>query len=114
MMTNGQRPKINNGGGAPRMPSVQCPGCGERAFARSTTGKATLLYREVYYHCRNVERCGCQFVVGMATLRATVPSRMPQPLAALPMTTWRHADNDRAANDDGGPPSEPAADAITI
>ena len=111
-MTDGLGPTINRGGGAPRMPSVQCPGCGERAFARSTTGKATLLYREVYYHCRNVERCGCQFVVGIATLRATVPTRMPQPLAVVPMTRWRHADNDRAANDDG-PPSEPGTDAVT-
>lgn len=110
-MTAGRGPKINKGGGAPRMPSVQCPACGERAFARSTNGKVTPTYREVYYHCRDVMRCGSQFVVAMETLRATVASRVPAPMMVLPMTQWRHADNDRAANDDT-PPTEPVADAM--
>lgn len=111
-MHAGRGPKINKGGGAPRMPSVQCPACGERAFARSTTGKATPLYREIYYHCRDAVHCGSIFVVAMETLRATVASRVPAPMIALPMTSWRHAENDRAANDDG-PPTEPVADAMT-
>lgn len=92
------------------MPSVDCPSCGQRAFAR-LTGKRSLLYREVYYHCRNLEDCGHQFVVGISLLRTVRASRWPKPLETLPLTTWRAAANDRAANDDG-PPSEPNADVM--
>lgn len=110
-MNEGQRPASNVGGGQPRMPSVDCPSCGQRAFARRT-GKNSLLYREVYYHCHDVVECGHQFVVGISVLRTVRTSRWPKPLETLPMTTWRAAANDRAANDDG-PPSEPNADSMT-
>jgi hypothetical protein len=93
------------------MPSVECPSCGQRAFARNS-GKKSLLYREIYYHCHDLLDCGHQFVVGISVLRTVRASRWPEPLETLPMTTWRAAANDRAANDDG-PPSEPNADIMT-
>lgn len=91
------------------MPGVDCPACGKRAFARAP-GKRSLLYREFYYHCRDVTDCGHQFVVGMSALRTIRPS-FKKPLELLPITGWRAAANDRAANDDG-PPTEPAMDAM--
>ncbi|MEJ7933631.1 ogr/Delta-like zinc finger family protein [Sphingobium sp. AN558] len=97
--------------GKPRMPHFTCPACSERAFARNS-GKASSLYREIYYHCRNVVDCGHQFVVGMEALRTTRPSRVTKPLAVLPFTTWRPAANDDAANDDG-PPGAAAAHIMT-
>lgn len=111
-MSEGQVPQKIGVGERPRMPSVDCPSCGQRAFARQI-GKRTLLYREVYYHCRDLVECGHQFVVGISMLRTVRASRWPQPLETLPMTTWRAAANDRAANDDDGPPSEPNADTIS-
>lgn len=110
-MSMGQGPEKKVKGGQPRMASVDCPACGQRAFARNT-GIQTLLYREVYYHCRDVRDCGHEFVVGISALRTVRTSRWPKPLETLPMTTWRAAANDRAANDDG-PPSEPNADSMT-
>lgn len=84
------------------LPHVTCPCCGGKAFARAV-GKNSPLYREVYYRCRNPDACGAQFVVGMEAIRLTKPSRYPKPLHTLPMTTWREAANDRAANDDDRP-----------
>ena len=110
-MNDGHRPRTNVGGGQPPMPGGDCPSCGQRAFARQT-GKKSLLYSEVYYVCRDVIGCGHHFVVGISVLRTVRPSVRPDPLESLPMTTWRAAANDRAANDDG-PPNEPAADAMT-
>jgi hypothetical protein len=72
----------------------------------------SLVYREVYYHCRNPDACGHQFVVSMEAIRTTRPSRFPMPRHKLPLTQWHSAANDRAANDDG-PPSEPDTAAIT-
>lgn len=95
----------------PRLPHVTCPSCGGRAFAK-TAGKNSGLYREVYYHCRNADACGHQFVVAMEAIRTVKPSRFPRPLAVLPRTTWHAAANDRAANDDDKPPEEPAANAL--
>jgi len=105
----GQRTQADEG--RPRMPHFICPACGERAFARNS-GKSSNLYRELYYHCRNVVDCGHQFVVGMEALRTTRSSRVPNPLATLPITTWRPAANDDAANDDG-PPGAAAAIHVT-
>lgn len=110
-MSKGQRPQTSVSGERPRMASVDCPCCGQRAFARQI-GKRTLLYREVYYHCRDIRDCGHEFVVGISALRTVRASRWPKPLETLPMTTWRAAANDRAANDDD-PPSEPNADMLT-
>ncbi|GFM28125.1 MULTISPECIES: ogr/Delta-like zinc finger family protein [unclassified Novosphingobium] len=90
-----------------QLPHVTCPACGGKAFARSV-GKNTPLYREIYYHCRNPDACGHQFVVGMEPIRTTRPSRFPRPIAVLPQSQWHSAANDRAANDDG-PPTEPHA-----
>ena len=73
-----------------------------------TTNTASPLYREVYYHCRNPDACGHEFVVSMEAVRATKRSRFPKPLHILPLTQWHAAANDRAANDDG-PPSESGA-----
>jgi DNA-directed RNA polymerase subunit RPC12/RpoP len=92
-----------------QLPHVNCPACGGRAFAK-TVGKKSLLFRELYYACRNPDACGHGFVVEMMATRTTTPSRYPSPLHKLPMTTWRDAANDRAANDDG-PPNEPASSA---
>jgi len=94
-----------------KLPHVRCPACGGKAFARSS-GKNSLTYREAYYHCRNPDACGHQFVVEMVAVRAVRPSRYPNPKVILPLTTWRNAANDRAANDDG-PPQEPAASTLT-
>lgn len=63
--------------------------------------------RELYYRCRNPDACGHEFVVEMVAVRSTKASRFPKPIAVLPMTTWHAAANDRADNDNG-PPSEPA------
>lgn len=83
-----------------KMPHMTCPSCGGRAFAR-TIGKHTPLYREVYYHCRNPDACGHQFVVSMEPTRSIQASRYPNPIAILPVTGWRgHPANDDAANDD--------------
>lgn len=82
-----------------QLPHVTCPACGGGAFARST-GKNSPLYREVYYHCRNPDACGHQFVVSLEAVRTTKRSRFPKPLHVLPMTQWHAAANDRAANDD--------------
>jgi hypothetical protein len=73
-------------------------------------GKKSLLFRELYYACRNPDACGHVFVVEMMATRTTRPSRYPTPLHKLPMTEWRKAANDRAANDDG-PPHEPESSA---
>jgi len=110
-MSKGQRPVTKSVKEQPRMVTVDCPACGARAFARNI-GKKSLLYREVYYHCFDVRDCGHEFVVGISALRTVRPSRWPEPLETLPMTTWRAAANDRAANDDG-PPSEPNSDSMT-
>ncbi|MFC4255698.1 hypothetical protein GRI97_17560 [Altererythrobacter xixiisoli] len=101
-------------GDTAKLPHVRCPSCGGKAFARST-GKHSLTYREAYYHCRNPDACGHQFVVAMEAIRTTRPSRFPSPRAMLPISTWRNAANDRAANDDGadGNPEEPAAGTVT-
>jgi hypothetical protein len=64
-------------------------------------GKNSLLFREIYYQCRNPDACGHVFVVEMMATRTTRPSRFPAPLHKLPITKWRGAANDRAANDDG-------------
>ena len=94
-----------------QLPHVCCPACGGKAFAR-TVGKTSLTFREVYYHCRNPDACGHQFVVEMIATRTTRPSRFPQPQHKLPMTKWHDAANDRAANDDG-PAPEPETSATT-
>jgi len=86
-----------------QLPYVTCPACGGRAHARAV-GKNSPLYREVYYHCRNPDACGHQFVVSMEAVRTVRQSRFPQPIARLPMTSWHAPANDRAANDDGPPP----------
>src|SRR3546814_12668755 len=70
----------------PRLPHISCPACGGRAFAR-TSGKEGVLYREIYFHCRNVDACGHQFVVAMEAIRTVKPSRYPKPLAVLPHTS---------------------------
>jgi len=88
------------------LPHVTCPACGGRAHSRAI-GKNSTLYRELYYRCRNPDACGHEFVVEMVAVRTTKVSRFPNPLAVLPMTTWHAAANDRADNDNG-PPSEPA------
>ncbi|EIZ77793.1 gp19, conserved hypothetical protein [Novosphingobium sp. Rr 2-17] len=93
-----------------QLPHVNCPACGGRAFARSV-GKNSLLFREVYYTCRNPDACGHQFVVEMVAKRTTKPSRFPVLKHKLPMTKWHEAANDRADNDDG-PPPEPVTSAI--
>lgn len=93
-----------------QLPHVTCPACGGKAFAR-TPGMTSPTYREVYYHCRNPDACGHEFVVSMTAVRAVKPSRFPNPLCVLPLTTWRPAANDRAANDDG-PPDEPTVEAV--
>lgn len=111
-MNDGYRPLKKCGGGQPRMPGVDCPSCGQRAFARQT-GKRSLLYSEVYYVCRDTMSCGHHFVVGISVLRTVRPSSHLEPLERLPLTTWRAAANDRAANDDDGPPSEPATGVMT-
>lgn len=96
---------------AVNLPHVLCPACGGKAFARSV-GKNTILFRELYYHCRNPDACGHQFVVEMVAVRTTRKSQFPAPLSVLPMSTFIHADNDRADNDNG-PDHEPAASAVT-
>lgn len=88
-----------------QLPHVTCPSCGGRAFARSV-GKNSPLYREIYYHCRNPDACGHQFVVSMEAIRTVKPSRYPKPLAVLPLSQWHAAANDRADNDNA-PPAEP-------
>lgn len=95
-----------------QMPHVTCPACGGRAFAR-TIGKRSATYRELYYHCRNPDACGHEFVVSMEAVRTIKVSRYPSPLIALPVSQWHAAANDRAANDDDRPPNEPVADAVT-
>lgn len=92
-----------------QLPHVNCPACGGRAFAK-TAGKKSLLFKELYYACRNPDACGHEFVIELMATRSTKPSRYPAPLHKLPMTTWREAANDRAANDDG-PPTEPESSA---
>lgn len=92
-----------------QLPHVNCPACGGRAFAK-TAGKKSLLFKELYYACRNPDACGHEFVIELMATRTTKPSRYPTPLHKLPMTTWREAANDRAANDDG-PPTEPESSA---
>lgn len=96
-----------------QLPHVTCPACEGKAFARGI-GKRSATYREVYYHCRNPDACGLEFVVGMEAVRAVKPSRYPNPLTTLPMTNWHSAANDRAANDDDRPPNQPAAGAVTL
>lgn len=92
-----------------QLPHVNCPACGGRAFAK-TAGKKSLLFKELYYACRNPDACGHEFVIELMATRSTKSSRYPKPLHILPMTTWREAANDRAANDDG-PPTEPVSSA---
>lgn len=94
-----------------KMPHVSCPACGGKAFAR-TSGKCSLTFREVYYHCRNPDACGHEFAVQLVAVRSIKPSRFPKPLHILPQTSWRHAANDRAANDDG-PPQDPVTNVMT-
>lgn len=96
---------------APRMPKVDCPACAGTAFAR-TIGKHTLLYRELYYHCRD-DRCGHVFVVTMEAVRTIRPSMRPNPVERLPLTNWPAIANDRGANDDP-PPDAQAASAMTV
>jgi hypothetical protein len=101
-----------------QLPHVNCPACGGRAFARST-GKSELLFREVYYACRNPDACGHTFVIEMVAVRTIKPSRFPKPLHLLPMSTWRSTPahpviaaipaNENAVNDNG-PAPEPIAD----
>ena len=88
------------------LPHVTGPACGGRAHSRAV-GKNDTLFRELYYRCRNPDACGHEFVVEMVAVRSTKASRFPNPLAVLPLTTWHAAANDRADNDNG-PPSEPA------
>lgn len=85
-----------------QLPHVSCPACGGRAHAR-TVGKHSLLFREVYYECRNPDACAHVFVVELTAIRTTKASRFPTPLHKLPMTNWRNAANDRADNDDDKP-----------
>ena len=98
-----------------QLPHVNCPACGGRAFARST-GKSDLLFREVYYACRNPDACAHTFVVEMVAVRTVNPSRFPKPLHQLKQSTWRSnpslpavAANENAVNDNG-PAPEPIAD----
>jgi uncharacterized Zn finger protein len=95
-----------------QLPHVNCPACGGRAFARSV-GKNSLLFREIYYHCRNPDACGHVFVVEMMATRSTQQSRYPAPKHRLPMTKWHEAANDRAANDDGPTPEPETSATIT-
>lgn len=94
-----------------QMPHVTCPACGGRAFAR-TIGKRSATYRELYYHCRNPDACGHEFVVAMEAVRTVKVSRYPLPLFKLPISQWHAAANDRAANDDDRPPHQPSADGV--
>lgn len=94
-----------------QLPHVNCPACGGRAFARAT-GKRSPLFREVYFHCRNPDACGHEFVVEMVAVRTVKRSRFPAPLHTLPMSTWRGLPaNDDAVNDNS-PPPEAVADAV--
>ena len=96
--------------GAPRMPHICCPHCGTKAFARHP-GKTDVMYRELYYHCRDTLACGHVFVVGMEILRTIRPSAMPNPAIRLPITPYRPANDQTAppANDDQPEPLPPAA-----
>jgi hypothetical protein len=73
----------------------------------------SLLFREIYYHCRNPDACGHRFVVEMTAVRTVAASRFPQPKHTLPMSQWREAANDRAANDDGPSPEPETSATIT-
>jgi hypothetical protein len=102
-----------------QMPHVNCPSCGGRAFARST-GKSDLLFRELYYACRNPDACGHTFVIEMVAVRTITPSRFPKPLHVLPRSTWRTtpaipaiAANENAVNDNGPAPEPTASTAPT-
>lgn len=94
-----------------RMPHVSCPACGGKSYSRAV-GKNSLLFRELYYKCRNPDACGHEFVIEMTAVRAVKASRFPRPMHRLPMTTWLPAANDRAANDDAPPPDDPAKSAL--
>lgn len=94
-----------------QLPHVTCPACGGRAFCRAN-GKTSPLFRELYYHCRNPDACGHEFVIEMVAVRAIKRSRFPQPLHTLPMTKWHgKAANDDATNDNS-PAPEPAASTV--
>jgi hypothetical protein len=92
------------------MPGMKCPACGADSFARNM-GTQSLVYRELYYHCR-AEECGHVFLVCMEALRTIRPSQVENPMHRLPPTTWRAVANDRNANDDS-PPDKPEAAALT-
>jgi len=95
----------------PRLPHVTCPACGGRAFARGS-GKASTFYRELYFHCRNPDTCGHEFVVAMEAVRTIKPSKFPGGQNVLPLTTWNAGAPGNPANDDDGPPGEPVATAL--
>ncbi|MDA5192782.1 ogr/Delta-like zinc finger family protein [Govanella unica] len=100
---------------APRLPYISCPHCGTKAFARSA-GKTTEVYREVYYHCRQLLACGHVFVVAMQVLRTVRVSACPNPAVQLPITHYARPANDDplpAANDDQPPPSPPVTARMT-
>lgn len=93
---------------APRLPHMLCPHCGGKAFAR-TGGKSSTLYREIYYHCREVLTCGHTFVVGMTTIRTVRQSAQPDPSIHLPISAYTRPPSDPIpANDDTPPPPTPA------
>ena len=96
--------------GETRMPHVSCPACGGKSYSKAV-GKHSLLFRELYYKCRNPDACGMEFVVEMTAVRTVKATRFPRPMHRLPMTTWLPAANDRAANDDAPPPPPEAAPA---
>jgi ribosomal protein S27AE len=62
---------------------VKCPHCG--APARTRTSKTlSSLYREIYYHCMNLE-CGSTFMASHEIVRMITMPPVPNPDVRLPM-----------------------------
>jgi ssDNA-binding Zn-finger/Zn-ribbon topoisomerase 1 len=66
---------------------IKCPHCGSRMHIR-TSREVTLLSRELYVQCPNVE-CAYTCVVILSAVRTIAPSMRPNPKAYLPFGRTR-------------------------
>jgi ssDNA-binding Zn-finger/Zn-ribbon topoisomerase 1 len=62
---------------------IKCPHCGSRMHIR-TSREVTLLSRELYVQCPNVE-CAYTCAAILSAVRTIAPSMRPNPKAYLPL-----------------------------
>lgn len=75
--------------------ALPCPHCEQRSVIRSSRS-LSLLSREMYYQCTNVE-CGHTWVALISIIRTIVPSQRANPKVYIPVSDRPQSDRTHPA-----------------